>query len=100
MAKIRLEIRPWLSEAFDSKKSGGIVLEQEIKTGTTVCDLLTQLSEKYQALGEVLFDPQNKQLNGYVSIVINGQLLQGLKPLDTRIKDSDTITLLPFIDGG
>ncbi len=100
MAKIRLEIRPWLSETFGSKESGVIVLEQEIQEGITMGDLLTKLAAEHQAFGGVLFDPKTQELSGYVSIVMNGQLSQTLKPLDTSLKDGDTIMLLPFIDGG
>lgn len=100
MAQIRLEIRPWLSDLVSSKESGVIFLEREIQEGITLGDLFTKLAAEHQAFGQALFDSETQQVSDSMAIVINGQLLQSLKRLDASLKDGDTITLLPFIDGG
>ncbi len=100
MGKVRLEIRPWLSDALGSEKPGLLVLEEEIQAGATIGDLLRKLIAEHQAFDKVLFDPESRQLRNYICIVINGQLSQPQTGLDASLKDSDTITLLPFIDGG
>ncbi len=100
MGKIRLEIGSGLSDVISSKEPGPLVLEKEMPEGTTLGDLLRKLAAEHQAFGQVLFDPQTHQPSSSVAIVINDQLLQSLKGLDTSLKEGDTITLLPFLDGG
>lgn len=68
MAKVRLEIRPWLSDMLSAKGWGRFVLEEEIVEGSTLGDLLTKLTAQSQAFDEVLFEPGDtsaQQLGGY-----------------------------------
>ncbi|MFH1382225.1 MAG: MoaD/ThiS family protein [Chloroflexota bacterium] len=98
--KVRVEIRPWLSDGLSPNGSGAVVLEEQIEKGATVSGLLTRLAAEHKALGKVLFEPDGRQLNGEVCIVVDGRLLQLPGELDKGLKDGTTITLLPVIDGG
>lgn len=100
MVKIQIEILLWLTDKLRSPGSGCLVLKEKIEEGTTISNLLKELAAKEQALGKVLFDPKTSQLTGFVTIILNGLFLRLPKGLDTSIKDGDTITLLPVIDGG
>ena len=100
MGKVRFEIRPWLSTLLDPEESGILVLEEDFTEGETPRDLLRKLADKHMAFGEIFFDPNTGQPSSSVAIVINNMLMQSLADLDTELKDSDTITLLPFLDGG
>jgi molybdopterin converting factor small subunit len=96
--KIRVEIRPWLSDRIGDKP-GTVVLEEEVESGTTVTALLTRLVKKHRGLGEVLFTTMKQELDNQVCVVVNGKLLQPGE-LSKSLQDGNTVTLLPVIDGG
>ena len=100
MGKIRLEIRPWLSTLLNPEETGILILEEEMTEDVTLGGLLRRLAAKHKDFGDVFFDPNTLQPSSSVAIVVNDLLLQSLKGLDTNLKDGDTITLLPFLDGG
>ena len=100
MGKVKFEIRPWLSTLLDPEEAGILVLEENISEGITLRDLLRKLADEYKAFGDVFFDPNTGQPSSSVAIVINNMLMQSIAELDAELKDSDTITLLPFLDGG
>ncbi len=100
MGKVRLEIRPWLSEVLVARGWGNSVLEEEIAEGTTLGDLFRKLTARSQAFDEVLFEPETHQLNSSVGIIINEQLSSSVNSLEAVLQDGDTVLLLPIIDGG
>ncbi|MBM2824953.1 MAG: hypothetical protein HW402_617 [Dehalococcoidales bacterium] len=100
MGKVRLEIRPWLSDVLSARGWGLSVLEEEIAEGATLGDLLSKLTARSQAFDEVLFEPETHRLNSSVGIIINEQLSSSLNGLEAILQDGDTVMLLPFIDGG
>ncbi len=101
MAKIKLEIRPWLSDLINEKKeSGPLVLEKEVAEGTTLSVVLQDLAKEHQKFGNAFYDPYTGQPSSSVAIVINQQVMPSLKKLDANLKDGDAITLMPFLDGG
>ena len=100
MDRIRLEILPWISDAFGSQGSGRLVLEENIKEGATIGDLVRKLASAHQAFSDIIFDTKTDKLSGCVMIVLNDRTVEALKGLDTHIKDGDIIKLLPVIAGG
>ncbi len=100
MGRIRLEILPWVSDVFGGQGSGRLVLEENIKEGATIGDLVRKLASEHQAFSDVVFDTKTDKLSGYVMIVLNDRMVEALKGLETKIKDGDIIKLLPVISGG
>jgi MoaD family protein len=79
--------------------------EQEMKlegNETTIVDVLSQLSDEYgKDFKEYIFEPSGRRsLRPQVSVMVNGQSIRNLEKLRTRIKDGDTIAILPPISGG
>jgi len=68
----------------------------------TVLEVLDKLSDEYgRNFKEYVFDTSNdKSLRSQVSVMVNGQSIRNLENLKTRIKDGDTIAILPPISGG
>ena len=100
MGRVKLVIRPWLSDVFGSAGQGPLLLEQEIKKDTTVGDVLKELATTHQGFAEAVFDAEKRNLSGRISIVLNNQLLGLRQDLEGCLKDGDTIMLLPTISGG
>jgi molybdopterin converting factor small subunit len=99
MNVIRLEILPWLSQAFDGTGAARVVLEREVAEGTTVCDLLDRLAVDHPSLRCILYDSDGK-LAAYISIIINNRLFELSGGLDTELNAGDRVRLLPAFSGG
>jgi len=65
----------------------------------TVGEALAALLDRYPSIGRYLFD-ENQRLRSFVNIFINDQDIKTLNGLETRLKDSDKILILPAIAGG
>jgi len=89
-----------LSDVFDAKETGVIVLEEKTEQGATVGGIIRKLAGEHQAFGDIVFDANTQELSGYVAIVLNDMLLESLNGLDTTVKDGDVIKLFPVIAGG
>ena len=98
--KIRLELSSWVSETCGFKRPGRLVLEEEVEEGATTGALIRRLATEHSALGEAIFDSSGEDLSGRIGIVLNGRLLGLHDGLVTAVRDGDTVTLFPFIDGG
>jgi molybdopterin synthase sulfur carrier subunit len=72
------------------------------KNEETMLEILDKLSNKYgKNFKEFVFDSENhRSLRSQVSVMVNGQNIRNLEKLRTRIKDGDTIAILPPISGG
>lgn len=78
MARIRLEVLPGLSDAFDGKGLGPIVFDKETEEGATVGDVIRKLAAEHQAFGDIIFDTKTDKISGQVAIVLNDRQLDGL----------------------
>ena len=99
MVRVRLEILPGLSDAFDDGL-GPVAFDKETEEGATVGSVIRKLADEYQAFGDIIFDAETEKLSGYAAIVLNDRLLEALSGLDTNIKDGDIIKFFPVISGG
>lgn len=100
MAKVKLEVIPWLSAAIEEGRSQRLVLEEEIGEGETLGQLLDRLARRYPRFGQYVFDIQRQRLAGFASVVINGAILGQAPDLNEPLKDGDTLTFLPAYVGG
>ena len=92
MKKVRIEIEPL--------KLQRLVLEKEIERGTTIKDLLNELSTSHQEIIDFFFDSKTQKPTGAAAIVLNGRLIQTLNGLDTHIKNGDVLAFVPLLVGG
>ena len=101
MAKVRLEILPWLAETLGIEGSGEKVISgQEIEGARSVRELLNRLANRYQRFSQIVFDINAQELTGQVVIFFNGRALEPVKGLETKLSDGDILTFVPFIEGG
>ena len=79
------------------KLTGGA--EEVNAGGKNVGELIGELEKKYPGLKERICD-DNGQVRKFVNIFANDEDIRFLKNLDTPVKDSDEISIVPAIAGG
>jgi molybdopterin synthase sulfur carrier subunit len=67
--------------------------------GSTVGDVLNALAEQHPATQSQLFS-EDGELNRYVNVYLNDEDVRVLDGLDTDVKESDTLVILPAMAGG
>jgi molybdopterin synthase sulfur carrier subunit len=67
--------------------------------GATVGEVLRALEKQFPGIGARLLDDKGA-VRRYVNIFHNDEDIRFLQELDTPVKDSDRITLIPAIAGG
>lgn len=100
MAKIRLEIVPWLTRAFGKQGLGRVVLEQDIEDGEALGKLLRDLATQYKEFGDAAFDKSLKKPSGVVTIGLNDRVVEWAEEWAVKVKDGDTVILMPAYVGG
>jgi len=95
---VKLEVLGWIAMAFGHNQSS-LTMEESLENGTTVGDLLRRVAQENPSFRNVAFTSE-MNLQGNISIVLNGKILGQPTFLDTRLKDGDRVLLLPAIDGG
>ena len=100
MSSVCVEVMPWLSRYFGAEHHGHVVLEREVADGATVKDLLEEISSHNPEFRDVLFDVGTGRPGRYMTIVLNGRLLELAGGLETKLNPGDTILLLAALAGG
>jgi MoaD family protein len=67
--------------------------------GSNVGEVLRALTALHPATAEQLFG-EDGDLNRYVNVYLNDEDVRVLNGLDTAVKDSDTVVILPAMAGG
>jgi MoaD family protein len=67
------------------------------KSGT-VSELLSDLDGRYPGFKQQIM--QDGSLHRFVNIYLNDEDIRYLEQLNTRVKDGDTISILPALAGG
>jgi sulfur-carrier protein len=74
--------------------------EKEVTAGgDNVGAVLQSLAEQHPATQSQLFSGEG-QLNRYVNVYLNDEDVRVLDGLDTGVKESDTLVILPAMAGG
>ena len=101
MARVSIVLLPSLAETLGSEAAFEEVLpDLENKGERTVRDLLNRLAARYFRFKRLVFDIQTQQLIGETLVFLNGRLLEPDRGLKTNLHDGDTLTFIPFIEGG
>ena len=71
-----------------------------LKTGSTVSQLLTELITKYPSLKDLLFDIKKLELYDYIVILKDGRNIKIYDNLETKLSDNEVIAIFPPVAGG
>jgi molybdopterin synthase sulfur carrier subunit len=93
--KIKVKFFTSLREITDKK-----VDEIQLKNAITIEELLNILSEKYsKEFREYIYNKKGK-VQDFLSFLVNGKNINVLQGFDTKLKQGDTIAILPPVGGG
>ncbi|AKB77051.1 Molybdopterin converting factor small subunit [Methanosarcina horonobensis HB-1 = JCM 15518] len=97
MAEVRVKLFANLREAAGTPEL--------LLSGEKVIDVLLSLTEKYPGLNNIIFEKPDESdggpvLCGSINVLVNGNNVRHLEGLDTDLKDSDEIGILPPVSGG
>jgi molybdopterin converting factor small subunit len=67
--------------------------------GDTVGEVLRQLDKSFPGLGGCLLDEKGG-LRRYINVYFNDEDIRALQLLDTKVSDTDRLTIMPAIAGG
>jgi sulfur-carrier protein len=74
--------------------------EKEVQAaGGNIGEVLRSLADQHPATQEQLFSADG-QLNRYVNVYLNDEDVRVLDGLDTGVRESDTLVILPAMAGG
>lgn len=79
---------------------GQKTIDLPLPEGTTIKQLLGEISKRYPALTEGFYDGQGN-INEHIHVFVNGRDALFLEnAMDTCLLDTDTISIFPAIGGG
>jgi molybdopterin synthase sulfur carrier subunit len=74
-------------------------LSMEMADGSTVDDLLSIIVKQYPDLTNLVYD-KDGVFREYLEVAVNKTDIIGLDGLETVLKESDTVLIMPPIGGG
>ena len=101
MAKVSVVVLPSLAETIGIEvASKEVISGRKIEGSSSVRDILNRLSTRYYRFEKMVFDINAQKLTGRVIIFLNDRALVQVNGLETILHDGDTLTFVPFIEGG
>ncbi|MDD3248566.1 MAG: MoaD/ThiS family protein [Methanosarcina sp.] len=97
MAEVKIKLFANLREAAGTPEL--------LLSGEKVIDVLLSLTDKHPELKSLIFEKNDEKsespiLCGSINILVNGNNVRHLEGLDTLLKNSDEIGVLPPVSGG
>ena len=104
---ITLEYYSWLCKelgvAHHEPKSGGegsAITTIPLWNGATVRSLFEQKAADSESFRRLVYDLEGRRLREYVTLIINGRVVELAGGLDRKLAPGDQLLLLPGFSGG
>ncbi len=99
MAIVKLEVFGWVAAECRRSQRGNLLADEKVEDGASVGDVLRQIAQKDLCFRNAVFTG-NMVFKSGISVVLNGRILGQPTFLESKVKNGDTVMLLPAIDGG
>jgi molybdopterin converting factor small subunit len=97
---VTIEAIAWVTRFVGGDGTRRTLLAESVPVGTTVRQVLRQVSDRFPKLHETLWDKGSGGLAEHIEVFVNDAVL-GLKHgLDSPLQDGDRITLVGQYTGG
>ena len=106
MGTISLEYYSWLCKELGVGKEepngreGSAVTTIPLRDGMTVRSLLVELAADSEPFQRLVYDLEGQRLREYVTLIVNGRVVELAGGLDRRLEPGDELLLLPGFSGG
>ena len=103
---ISLEYYSWLRKelgvAKDAPKDreGSTFTTLPLRDGATIRSLLEELTAASEPFQRLVYDLDGKRLREYVTLIVNGRVVELAGGLDRKLEPGDELLLLPGFSGG
>jgi molybdopterin converting factor small subunit len=97
---VSLEYYSWIATQLKGAEERGTTDQLPIEDGTTVRELLGQLSDESPKFAELVYDRAEDRLKEYAALILNGQTIELAGGLDRTLVPGDQLLLLPGFAGG
>ena len=75
--------------------------EVELPEGSLLKDLLNKLASKFGSpFSQEVYEQTKKEVKATFMILINGILMGQLEGIDTKLRDGDSVMIMPLMTGG
>ena len=96
MVEERPRVRVTLPSALREYARGRDAVD--VQAGT-LADAIARLATDFPGLGYRILDDQGR-LRRFVNAYVNDELVSQIEPQDVRLRDGDTVHILPSVAGG
>jgi molybdopterin synthase sulfur carrier subunit len=79
--------------------AGTKMMEVEVSTGTTIGDVLIEVTQRYPILDKFIWKNEG-ELSEHAHVFINGENIRRMAGLETTIKPEDHVDIFPPLVGG
>ncbi len=100
MGKVKVTIPLWVATSWRLKTPNGFTWEKAVNGTATIGELLTDLVSLYPELRKLVFDPDSGEVNNGVNLFLNNTYLPHPDEPKAKLKDGDTVLILPVHWGG
>jgi molybdopterin converting factor small subunit len=95
-----VEAVAWVTQFVGGDGTRRKVFHEAAAPGTTVRGILTDLSDRFPGLRQVLWERPGGDLGEHIEVLVNDAVLGLDHTLDSQVRDGDRITLLGQFTGG
>lgn len=103
---ISLEYYSWLRKELGvasevpAGREGSTITTVPLDDGTTIRSLLEALAADSEPFQRLVYDLEGKRLREYVTLIVNGRVVELAGGLDRALEPGDELLLLPGFSGG
>ncbi len=97
MARVRVEVLPWVSDELRPGETGHVWIEAD---GATLHGLLKSLAESDPAFARLVFDLAADRPRDAIQVLVNDRAVAWLQERDAPLSAGDRVTLVPAYAGG